>query len=150
MPPLHARRWVIPFNRTGSICHAPGTAHRPFPTVSLVGSTVQPHKLYMQRGGRQIAAPTVMYHVFIILKTQIRDKYVYYGVNRHKLIVGAAISRPPRFDYNLCGLMESHIDMSFRGSVSESRNLPELHVLFCAGSFSNVVDSSTPLTLRSE
>ena len=27
----------------------PGTAHRPFPTVSLVGGTVQPHGLYMQR-----------------------------------------------------------------------------------------------------
>ena len=27
----------------------PGTAHRPFPTVSLVGGTVRPHRLYMQR-----------------------------------------------------------------------------------------------------
>ena len=59
--PLHC---VVPFNRTGYICHAPGTAHRPFPTVSLVGGTVQPHKLYMQRPGRQIAAPTI--HLFRI------------------------------------------------------------------------------------
>ena len=29
-----------------------------FPTVSLKGITIQPHKLYLQRGGRQIAAPT--------------------------------------------------------------------------------------------
>ena len=36
-------RGVVPFNRTGCICHAPGTAHRPFPTVSLVGCTVQAH-----------------------------------------------------------------------------------------------------------
>ena len=28
---------VIPFNHTSSIRYAPGTAHRPFPTVSLVG-----------------------------------------------------------------------------------------------------------------
>ncbi len=27
----------------------PGTAHRPFPTVSLMGGTVYPHRLYMQR-----------------------------------------------------------------------------------------------------
>ena len=42
LPPLHARRWVIPFNRTGYICHAPGTAHRPFPTVSLKRSASAP------------------------------------------------------------------------------------------------------------
>ena len=34
LPPLHC---VVPFNRTGCIRKAPGTAHRPFPTVSLVG-----------------------------------------------------------------------------------------------------------------
>ena len=33
---------------------------------------------------------------------------------------------------------------------SESRNLPKLQVLPCVGSFTNVVDSSTPLALRSE
>ena len=43
------------------------------------------------------------------------------------------------------GKTEPPPDMSFRGSVSESRNLPELQVLPCSGSFSNVVDSSTPL-----
>ena len=32
----------------------------------------------------------------------------------------------------------------------EWRNLPELLVLSCVGFMSNVVDSSTPLTLRSE
>ena len=35
--PLHC---VVPFNHTCSIHNAPGTAHRPFPTVSLVGGTV--------------------------------------------------------------------------------------------------------------
>ena len=35
--------------------------------------------------------------------------------------------------------------MSFRGSECESRNLPELLVLSCVGSLSNVVDFSTPL-----
>ena len=29
---------VVPFNRTGYIRGVPGTAHRPFPTVSLVGA----------------------------------------------------------------------------------------------------------------
>ena len=37
--PLHC---VIPFNRRGYIRYAPGTAHRPFPTVSLVGLIFQP------------------------------------------------------------------------------------------------------------
>ena len=30
-------RGVVPFNHTGYIRYVPGTAHRPFPTVSLVG-----------------------------------------------------------------------------------------------------------------
>ena len=38
LPPLRTHRWVIPFIRTGCIRSAPGTAHRPFPTVSLKGS----------------------------------------------------------------------------------------------------------------
>ena len=40
--------------------------------------------------------------------------------------------------------------MSFRANGSESRNLPEWQVLSCGGSLSYVVDSSTPLALRSE
>ena len=36
-------------------------------------------------------------------------------------------------------------DMSFRANGSEPRNLPELQILSCGGSLSNVVDSSTPL-----
>ena len=34
--------WAVSFNRTGYICHAPGTAHRPFPTVSLKRSASAP------------------------------------------------------------------------------------------------------------
>ena len=33
---------VVPFNRTGYTCNVPGTAHRPFPTVSLNGFTSAP------------------------------------------------------------------------------------------------------------
>ena len=40
---------VVPFNRTDSIRSAPGTAHRPSPTVSLEGGTVRPHGLYSER-----------------------------------------------------------------------------------------------------
>ena len=52
-------RGVVPSIHTGYFCHVSGTAHRPFPTVSLKGVTIQPHRLYSERGGRQIAAPTV-------------------------------------------------------------------------------------------
>ena len=46
---LYLVGWV-PFESDGDIPgRFPGTAHRPFPTVSLVGSTIQPHRLYMQR-----------------------------------------------------------------------------------------------------
>ena len=38
--------------------------------------------------------------------------------------------------------------MSFRASENESRNLPKWQILLCVGSSSNVVDSSTPLTLK--
>ena len=53
------------FIDNGSILKRSGTAHRPFPTVSLVGGTVHPHRLYLQRdqplavaGWRQVAAAT--------------------------------------------------------------------------------------------
>ena len=52
-------RGVVPFTHTGYFCHVSGTAHRPFPTVSLKGITIHLHRLYSERGGRQIAAPTV-------------------------------------------------------------------------------------------
>ena len=40
---------AVPFTHTGYFCHVSGTAHRPFPTVSLVGGFVQPHGLYTER-----------------------------------------------------------------------------------------------------
>ena len=39
---LQFRWWVVPFIRTSYIRGAPGTAHRPFPTVSLKGVFFQP------------------------------------------------------------------------------------------------------------
>ena len=44
--------------------------------------------------------------------------------------------------------MEPPPDMSSRGSECESRDLPELPVLSCGGSYSNVVDSSMPADAR--
>ena len=61
---------------TGDIRNAPGTAHRPFPTVTLVGGTVQPHRLHLERSGRQIAAPTATYNAFCILRTKNKDRNV--------------------------------------------------------------------------
>ena len=58
LPPLRSRWGVVPFNHTGSSHYVSGTAHRPFPTVSLVGGFFRPHRLYLQRGGRLVAAPT--------------------------------------------------------------------------------------------
>ena len=52
---------------------------------------------------------------------------------------------PLRGKYNPCGQPEPPTGMSFRGSECESRNLPELLVSSCGGSYFNVVDSSTPL-----
>ena len=49
LPPLQTHWWVVSFNRTGYMCNVPGTARRPFPTVLLVGVTVQPHRLYSKR-----------------------------------------------------------------------------------------------------
>ena len=58
LPPLRTHRLVIPFICTGSIQGAPGTAHRPFPTISLMGGSIHLHRLYSGRSGRQIAART--------------------------------------------------------------------------------------------
>ena len=68
-----------------------------------VGDTIQPHRLYSECSGRQIAAPTVMYHVFCIFRTQYRDRHIKQTVKQNKFDVGAAICRPPRFEYNLYG-----------------------------------------------
>ena len=50
--PLHC---VVPFIHTGYIGDAHGTAHRPFPTVALMGGTVHPHRFYSERSGRLVA-----------------------------------------------------------------------------------------------
>ena len=67
------------------------------------GGTVQPNRLYLPRGGRQIAAPTSIYHVFTFFETQNDDRHVQYTAKRNKCIVGAATCRPPRGNNNLCG-----------------------------------------------
>ena len=60
IPPLHfisvgiTYRGVVPFIRTGYIRYV---AWRWIIAATLRNS-IQPHRLYMQRGGRQIAAPT--------------------------------------------------------------------------------------------
>ena len=56
----------------------------------------------------------------------------------------------PRSEYNPCRQNETTHRHVIPREQSESRNLPELQILSCVGSLSNVVDSSTPLTLRSE
>ena len=63
------------------------------------GGPIQPHRLYSQRGGRQIAAPTSTYHVFDILRTQNDDRHVEFTVIRNKCNVGAATCRPLRIDH---------------------------------------------------
>ena len=54
---MNHRRYIAWFHSAARVVSAtpPGTAHRPFPTVSLVGGFFHPHRLYSERGGRQIA-----------------------------------------------------------------------------------------------
>ena len=52
-PPLRTHWWVIPFTHTGYNCSAPGTAHRPFPTVSLMGSFLNQRILKAGTSGAQ-------------------------------------------------------------------------------------------------
>ena len=64
-------------------------------------------------------------------------------VNLPSLTVGNGLCAVPlRCNYNPCGQTGTTPDMSFRDR-SESRNLPKLQILSCAGSSSHVVDSST-------
>ena len=41
----------------------------------LLGGTIHPHRLYLQRGGRQIAAPTITHHVFCVFRAQYSNRY---------------------------------------------------------------------------
>ena len=68
-----------------------------------MGGIIHPHKFYSERGGRQIAAPTEMCNILYILRTRNDDRYVENTEIRNKCIVGAAICRPPRIEYNLFG-----------------------------------------------
>ena len=52
LPPLRIRREVVPFIRTGYIHSVPGTAHRPFPTVALVGVFLNK---YISKTGTSVA-----------------------------------------------------------------------------------------------
>ena len=60
LPPLHAHRYVISFNHTKCIHYvACGDESSPLHWVYRIsGDTILPHRLYPQRGGRLIAAPT--------------------------------------------------------------------------------------------
>ena len=67
------------------------------------------------------------------------------------LTVGNGLCAVPlRCNYNLCGQPEPPTDYVIPSERSESRNLRKLQILPCVGSFCHVVDSSTPLELRSE
>ena len=69
------------------------------PRMCRLGGPVHPHRLYIPRGGRQVAAPTSMYNIFDIFRTQNNDRHVENMVFQNKCIVGAAICRPPRIDH---------------------------------------------------
>ena len=80
--------------------------------------------------------------------TIIGASNVVFCVRPLKSVGNGLCAVPLRGNYNPCRQPEPPTDMSFRAKRSESRNLPELHVLSCGGSSSNVVDFSTPLVLK--
>ena len=61
----------------------------------LLGGTIHPHRLYLQRGGRQIAAPTITHHVFCVFRAQYSNRYANFTAFGNKFDVSAAKS--PRF-----------------------------------------------------
>ena len=75
---------------------------------------------------------------------------MYISVRPVKYVGNGLCAVPLRGNYNPCGQNKTAPNHVIPSERSESRNLPELLVLSYVGSLSNVVDSSTPLTLRSE
>ena len=103
-------RWVVPISLTGCIRYGAspspgldGVGSTPLHLYRISGYTIHRHRLLLPRGGRQIAAPTSTYHVLTLFRAQNDDKNVKNTAMRNKYIVGAAICRPPRLEYNLCG-----------------------------------------------
>ena len=64
-----------------------GTAHRPFPTVSLVGGFFHPHGLYSLR-------------CLVVLRAANQNLLIASG---NHTMISSAICRPPRCIYNPCG-----------------------------------------------
>ena len=60
------------------------SACAPVGMTYLKGGFVYPHRFYLQRGGRQIAAPTVIHYVFDILQAQNDDRHIENMVIRNK------------------------------------------------------------------
>ena len=56
--------------------------------------TIHRHRLYLPRGGRQIAAPTSTYYVFYIFLTQNNARNVESAVIRNKCIIGVVLRTP--------------------------------------------------------
>ena len=77
--PLHC---VVPFNHTGSIRDVPGTAHRPFPTVSLTRLLFQPtwfkNVRFLTRGSNRNHAPKRKNCQLSIVNCQ----FSFFGVSR--------------------------------------------------------------------
>ena len=92
--PLHC---VVPFNRTGCIRNVPGGR---LPKKSWCDCHRQSIDFDSLRGAPPLRQCTTFSQ---LLRTQYRDRYVKNTVIRNKCIVGAAICRPGRCIYNLCG-----------------------------------------------
>ena len=72
-------------------------------------------------------------------------------VDKPSLTVGNGLCAVPlRGNYNPCGQTGTTYQYVIPSERSESRNLPKWQVLSCGYFLSHVVDSSTPLALRSE
>ena len=101
-----------------------GDESSPLHLFRILCYTIHRNRLYSIRGGRQVAAPTPTCNVFCILRMRNDDRYVENGEIQNKYIVGvvlraanqnlliaggnhtiipSAISRPPRWMYNLWG-----------------------------------------------
>ena len=82
---------------------------------------------------------------FVIVETTGAE-----GIKPSLTVGNGLCAVPLRGNYNLCGQPEPPTEYVIPSERSESRNLPEWQILHCVGTFCHVVDSSTPLALRSE
>ena len=100
---FHWSKQIQTYHGSGTAGRVAADCRRYSGVYHVLGGAIQPHRLYIQRGGRLIAAPTIHLLQIAVFSTFLSSFCVHKISKTWYITVGAATCRPPRSEYNLCG-----------------------------------------------